>query len=57
MKRSEINAYIKWAEELLEKYQFKLPRYAYWDMNMWKENRDKLETIRTVMMGWDITDF
>ena len=41
MKRSEINAYLRWAVDLLDKYQFKLPRFAYWSFDEWKENKDK----------------
>ena len=57
MKRSEVNANLRWAVELLDRYQFKLPRFAYWSMAEWKENREKIDTLRTVMQGWDITDF
>lgn len=57
MKRSEVNANLRWAVELLDRYQFKLPRFGYWSMAEWKENREKIDTLRTVMQGWDITDF
>ena len=57
MKRSEINNYLRWSVELLDKYQIKLPRFAYWSMDEWEDNKDKIDTLRTVMAGWDITDF
>lgn len=57
MKRSEINAAIRWAKALLEKNNIHLPQMAYWDMEEWKRNAEKLNTIRRVMLGWDITDF
>ena len=57
MKRSEINKIIKEAIELLDKNNFKLPRFAYWTMDEWRENRDKIDVIREVSLGWDITDF
>ena len=57
MKRSEINNAITWAKELLKENNIRLPGMAYWDMDKWGENKDRLETIRKVMMGWDITDF
>ena len=57
MKRSEVNAAIVWAKELLQRNNIRLPRYAYWDMEKWHENKDALDTIRKVMLGWDITDF
>ncbi|MBR3504405.1 MAG: D-lyxose/D-mannose family sugar isomerase [Clostridia bacterium] len=57
MKRSEINAALRWAEALLEKSNIRLPRFAYWSMDEWRAHRDGLSSIRTVMQGWDITDF
>ena len=57
MKRSEVNAALVWAKELLQKNNIRLPRYAYWDMEKWHENKDSLDTIKKVMLGWDITDF
>lgn len=57
MKRSATNAAINWAKDLLRKNNIRLPRYAYWDMNKWHENKDSLDTIKKVMLGWDITDF
>jgi len=57
MKRSEVNAAIEWAIGILEKYQFKLPRFAYWSMEEWEQHKNEIGTLREVMMGWDITDF
>lgn len=57
MKRSEINRAIILAKELLSKNNIHLPRTAYWDMDKWAENKDAIDTIRRVMLGWDITDF
>jgi D-lyxose ketol-isomerase len=57
MKRSEVNAALTWAKNLLEKNNIRLPEYAYWNLDQWKENADKLDTIKEVMLGWDITDF
>lgn len=57
MKRSEINAALRWAIELLDKNNIKLPRFAYWTMEEWEANKDNIDTIREVMMGWDITDY
>ena len=57
MKRSEINSAIRWSEELLKKNNIRLPEYAYWDLETWKKNADKLDTVRKVMLGWDISDF
>lgn len=57
MKRSEINGAIAWTKELLKKNNIRLPGMAYWDMEKWAENKDKLDTVRKVMLGWDVTDF
>lgn len=57
MKRSEINGAIAWAKELLKKNNITLPKMAYWSMDEWKANKDKLDIVRKVMLGWDVTDF
>lgn len=57
MKRSEVNKAISWAKELLEVNNIKLPPFGYWTLDEWKEKNDKLKTIKTVMLGWDITDY
>ena len=57
MKRSEINQAVNWAKDLIARNNIRLPEYAYWTMDTWKANSDKLDTIKKVMLGWDITDF
>lgn len=57
MKRSEINGAIAWAKDLLHRNNIHLPAMAYWNMDEWKANAGKLDTVRKVMLGWDITDF
>ena len=57
MKRSEINQAIKSSKDLLKKNRFRLPPFAYWSMDEWKQNKAKAATIFQVMQGWDITDF
>ena len=36
MKRSEINAALAWAKDLLAKNNIRLPDFAYWTMDEWK---------------------
>ena len=48
MKRSEINASLVWAKELLDNSCIRLPRFAYWNMDEWKANRDNIDTLRTL---------
>lgn len=57
MKRSEINRMIAWAEGLLRRSGICLPRYAYWDMDKWAENKEQIDDIRARQLGWDVTDF
>lgn len=57
MKRSEINRAIKVAQQSLQEIRFKLPEFASWTIEDWKENRDRIDVIKQVMLGWDVTDF
>jgi len=57
MKRSEVNAELKWAKELLEKNNIRLPEIAYWSLQDWRSNVARTETIRKVMLGWDVSDY
>lgn len=57
MKRSQINQEIKWAKDLLERNNIKLPPFGYWTMEEWKSGKRNLDTIKEVMLGWDITDY
>lgn len=44
MKRSVVNSAIDWAIALLEKENCKLPDYAYWTLEDWKNSKDKSDT-------------
>ncbi len=57
MKRSEINAIIKDAEEFFAKQNFKLPAWASWSLETWKERKEECSEIFDCGLGWDITDF
>jgi D-lyxose ketol-isomerase len=57
MKRSQINNAIKWALDLFDANNIRLPEFGYWKMDDWKAHKDDLETIKHVMLGWDITDY
>jgi D-lyxose ketol-isomerase len=57
MKRSQINKELRWAKELLEKNNIKLPPFGYWTMEEWNSGTRNLDTIKEVMLGWDITDY
>lgn len=57
MKRSQINGALAWAKALLKQNNIHLPRFAYWDMDTWRAQKNNISALRAVMQGWDITDF
>ena len=57
MKRSQINNAIKHAMAMLEAESLKLPEFAYWSIEQWREKKDELANLKKVMLGWDVTDF
>ncbi len=57
MKRSEINAEIRYAESLAKKYQFNLPPFASWTPEEWAHKGHEYDEIRDNALGWDVTDF
>ena len=57
MKRSEINSYIKEAEEFFRQMGFYLPPWAFWAKDQWESNLEQCTEIITNGLGWDLTDF
>lgn len=57
MKRSDINKSICWAKNLLDKNNIHLPDMADWKIADWKKHASELDVVRSVMLGWDVTDF
>ncbi|MBU9711972.1 D-lyxose/D-mannose family sugar isomerase [Evansella tamaricis] len=57
MKRSEINNLMRDAIEFIEKMNFKLPPFAYWNAKEWETKGRDYDEIRDNYLGWDITDF
>lgn len=57
MKRSEINALIDDAIDLLRMHQIRLPPFAYWTPPEWAKRGAECDEIRYCKLGWDITDF
>ncbi|MFC2099172.1 D-lyxose/D-mannose family sugar isomerase, partial [Bacteroidota bacterium] len=57
MKRSEINTIITEALAFFDEMNFKLPPWAYWELDDWKKNTDNCEEIFNNQLGWDLTDF
>lgn len=57
MKRSEVNAYVRWAEKFLAENNIRLPRLAYQSPADLAAMRDRLAVVKKLELGWDITDF
>ena len=57
MKRSEINAAIKWAEDLCKKYYVSLPKFASFKAEKSEFTLEQRKNIVNTMLGWDVTDF
>ena len=57
MKRSQVNRLIKEALEIMQKYSFKLPPFAFFTPEEWKEKGHEYDEIRRNCLGWDVTDF
>lgn len=57
MKRSEINAIIRYMENLAAKNGFHLPPFCNWSPEDWNDKGHEYDEIRDNMLGWDITDF
>jgi len=57
MKRSDINHYIRKAEDFFRINHFSLPPFASWTLAEWKEKGDEIDEILDCELGWDVTDF
>jgi len=57
MKRSELNNILKDAVKFIDEMKFKLPPFAFWSPEEWKEKGEEYNEIKDNMLGWDITDF
>jgi hypothetical protein len=57
MKRSEINACLRHADDFLRRFRFALPPFAYWTMKDWQARGSEVGLIIERRLGWDVTDF
>jgi len=57
MKRSEINAIIRSADEFIRERGFYLQPFAHWSPEEWQRKGVEAAEIIQTQMGWDITDF
>ena len=57
MKRSEINAILRFSDAFIREKGFHLPPFAYWTPEEWGSKGEEVREIVETQMGWDITDF
>ena len=57
MKRSEVNSYIRWAEKFVTDNNIRLPQLAYLSPANLAAMKDRLDVVKKIELGWDITDF
>lgn len=57
MKRSEINAVVRSADEFILSRGYYLPPFAHWKPETWREIGPEAVEIAENQLGWDITDF
>lgn len=57
MKRSEINAIMRRADDFLRRQNFYLPPFAAWTPEEWAQKDASVHQIVDTHLGWDITDF
>ena len=57
MKRSEINAAISEAKDMIDKYSWVLPKWGYWSKEEYNNNPILKSYLKDHQMGWDVTDF
>ncbi len=57
MKRSEINAIMRSADDFIRERGFYLPPFAHWSPDEWRSKGLEAAEIVRVGLGWDITDF
>ena len=57
MKRSQINAIMRSAEEFIRGRGFYLPPFAFWTPGQWRARGRESPEIVNNQLGWDITDF
>jgi hypothetical protein len=57
MKRSEVNAIMREADQFIRQRGFYLPPFAYWTPRDWRSKGEEAREIVENQLGWDITDF
>ncbi len=57
MKRSRINTIMAEADDMIRRFGFVLPPFAYWTPDEFRANADRARHVIEARCGWDITDY
>ena len=57
MKRSRINSIMSEADDMIRRFGFSLPPFAYWTPQEFRANAKVARNIIAARCGWDITDY
>lgn len=57
MKRSRINDIITESDEMMRRFGFVMPPFAYWSPETFKARKDQARNVIDARCGWDITDY
>ena len=57
MKRSRVNDIIRQSDEFIQSFGFRLPPFAYWSPQQFRDRQSELSAIIDARLGWDITDY
>ncbi|RDC71173.1 D-lyxose/D-mannose family sugar isomerase [Rhodovulum sp. 12E13] len=57
MKRSEVNAIIGRAAEVIAGHGFRLPPFAWWSPEEFRARRHQAGRVIEARLGWDVTDY
>lgn len=57
MKRSQVNEIIQQSDEFIRSFGFRLPAFAYWSPDQFRNNKAGISGIIDAGLGWDITDY
>jgi hypothetical protein len=57
MKRSEVNAIMAAAADVIAAHGFRLPPFAWWSPDAFRDRRADAARVVEARLGWDITDY
>ncbi len=57
MKRSRINRIIEESDEMMRRFGFVMPPFAYWSASDFMDRKEAAKNVIDARCGWDITDY